>query len=51
MTKDWPVKKVTKVFSKNLLVKSSKNKIIFSHAFHLTLWLMKLTQKFKKNTF
>ena len=33
---------------KNLLVKSSENKIIFSLAFYLTLRLMKLPEKFKK---
>ena len=48
--KDQHVKKVTKVYSKNVLVKSSKNKIIFSHAFYLTLWLMKLPKIFQKNT-
>ena len=48
LIKDWPIKKVTKVYSKNLFVKSSKNKIILSHAFYLTLWLMKSPKKFKK---
>ena len=34
-SKEWLVKKVTKVYS------SSKNKIVFSHAFYLFLRLMK----------
>ena len=40
------LKRSQKCIQKNLLVKSSKNKIIFSLAFYLTLRLMKLPEKF-----
>ena len=40
--------KETKVFSKNLFVKSSENNFIFLPAFYLIMWLMKAKNNFEK---
>ena len=38
----------TKVYSKNLLIKSSENNFIFLPAFYLIMWLMKAKNNFEK---
>ena len=44
----WVYSKKTKVISKNLLVKSSENDLIFSAAFYLIMCLMKAPKNFEK---
>ena len=46
--KDLSETKSTKVFSKVLLVKSSKNGFIFLPVFYLIMWFMKAQKNFEK---
>ena len=46
--KDWSDMKMTKVFSKISLVKSSKNNFIFLSVFYLIICLMKAPKSFGK---
>ena len=42
--------KMTKVYSKILLMKSSRNNFVFLPAFYLIMWLMKASKNFGKIT-
>ena len=48
--KDWSEMKMTKVFSKISLIKSSKNNFIFLPAFYLIIWLMTSSNNFEKTS-
>ena len=45
---DWSMKIDKKVYSKNLLIKSSENDFIFLPALYLIMWLMKVKKNFEK---